>query len=493
SYVENEPAAVIDGSISLVDEDGDNIQSATIRITGNYCNGQDMLSIHPRHLAPGVTAAWDAMTGTLTLTGSAGPADYEVMLEHIEYANVADDPNTEDRTLTWTVNDGRLDSEARTTTVTVASVNDSPVLTVPGEQRTAQGTTLTISGISVHDVDVNSGTGILEVTLDVDNGTITLSSLTGITFAPGGSNGTGRMTFTGSLGDINAALNDLQFASSAGFSGNALLTLNINDQGNFGGGGTVADTSRAITITVTNVSGSDDDGGQPLRWDPPSMGGNYAEADGGVIRTAPSGFVDAVLAYMTEAMGMQGSLWENWASQMVQSGQWSNFRAYVASALTGEDQESRDQAWEDLFGFIHQRTHKGISIGLGLEEFLARLHELQIGMPDKFHLVFNCASIEIWEWLNALNSPHEGPADFVTDLRTPAFDGSSRGLDAVARTFDMGKPTFLDIFLAGRPDNVPYGVETGNAENAVSGPGNPEAMVFDTNKVSFLDLLNVSP
>ena len=127
AYTENDPATVIDGSITLTDPDSANIASAEVHITGNYEDGEDRLSIEGSDLLGGVTANWDPSTGTLTLTGSATIPQYESMLEHVKYENTSDNPRTVDRTVTWSVNDGTADSLPQTSTITVTPVNDAPV------------------------------------------------------------------------------------------------------------------------------------------------------------------------------------------------------------------------------------------------------------------------------------------------------------------------------------------------------------------------------
>ncbi len=125
AYAVNAGATVIDGSITLTDVDSANIRSAMVQITGNYQGGEDMLSIDSAYLPSGVTVLWDATTGTLTLSGEASPAEYESMLEHVTYTNSNAEPDYGDRSVTWTVNDGELDSALRTSTI---RLRDAPLL-----------------------------------------------------------------------------------------------------------------------------------------------------------------------------------------------------------------------------------------------------------------------------------------------------------------------------------------------------------------------------
>ncbi len=74
----------------------------------------------------------------------------------------------------------------------------------------------------------------LQVTLTVTNGTISLSQLIGLSFTAGDGVADATMTFTGTLADLNAALDGLSFAPTADFNGAANLQIATNDQGNTG-------------------------------------------------------------------------------------------------------------------------------------------------------------------------------------------------------------------------------------------------------------------
>jgi FG-GAP-like repeat len=120
SYTEGAPVAV-DPGIALSDVDSANLASATVKITGNYKSG-DVLLFTSQH---GITGVFDAPTGTLTLSGSASVADYQTALDSIAFST-GHDPGSLTRTVTFTVNDGALDSAPVTRSVVVTPVNDSP-------------------------------------------------------------------------------------------------------------------------------------------------------------------------------------------------------------------------------------------------------------------------------------------------------------------------------------------------------------------------------
>jgi trimeric autotransporter adhesin len=136
---------------------------------------------------------------------------------------------------------GQLSLSAATATLTVNAVNDAPLNTVPGVQITPVNTTLVLSGtsaISVADVDA----AVLEMSLNVTNGTITLASTAGLSFSTGDGSADAAMVFSGSAAAINTALDGLSYAPTGGYNGAATLSLTTSDLGATGSGGTLTDT-----------------------------------------------------------------------------------------------------------------------------------------------------------------------------------------------------------------------------------------------------------
>ncbi|HJS09211.1 MAG TPA: hypothetical protein VJ809_16190, partial [Pirellulales bacterium] len=122
-----------------------------------------------------------------------------------------------------------------TINVTIAAVNDSPTITVPGAQSTG-GTVVFSSSqgnaITLADPDANGST--LELVLDGTNGTITLASAAGITFIEGAGTNDSRMVLRGTLADLNLALDGLTFQPGALA---AHLSITLSDLGGGGSGG----------------------------------------------------------------------------------------------------------------------------------------------------------------------------------------------------------------------------------------------------------------
>jgi hypothetical protein len=121
--------------------------------------------------------------------------------------------------------------------------NQAPVNQVPAAQALPQDGSLVFSTalgnlVSVNDAD----TFTLEVTLAVTNGTLTLTQLAGLTFTVGTGIGESTMSFSGTLADINAALDGLLYTPTAGYNGPALLTIVSDDA--------IATQSDSITMTI---------------------------------------------------------------------------------------------------------------------------------------------------------------------------------------------------------------------------------------------------
>ncbi|WP_372993958.1 Ig-like domain-containing protein, partial [Sulfitobacter sp.] len=112
---------------------------------------QDSLSFIDQN---GISGSYDALTGVLTLSGTATLAQYQTAMTGVTYANSSDDPDTTDREISFAVNDGDADSAIATSTVTVEAVNDGP--TVLGA--TSVGAT-TVNTIQDYNAPNSAGNG----------------------------------------------------------------------------------------------------------------------------------------------------------------------------------------------------------------------------------------------------------------------------------------------------------------------------------------------
>ncbi len=130
TFTENGPAVAIAApSLTLTDPDSPTVAGATVRITGNYVSGQDVLSFTPIGGNP-VTGTFTPATGTLSLTGPATLAQMEAALEAVRFSNTSNTPNTATRTVSFQVSDGAAVnnlSNVVTRDVNVVPANDNPL------------------------------------------------------------------------------------------------------------------------------------------------------------------------------------------------------------------------------------------------------------------------------------------------------------------------------------------------------------------------------
>ncbi len=151
---------------------------------------------------------------------------------------------------------GGAKTDADTLTIGTAPGNSAPVNSVPATQTMSEDGNLVFSaaggnGISVADSD--AGSGLMKISLQSTNGKLSLSRINGLTFSVGDGNLDPSVTFTGTLADLNNALEGLVFTPNADFSGAPTLNITSNDQGNSGSGGAKTDTS-SVNIQVIAVN-----------------------------------------------------------------------------------------------------------------------------------------------------------------------------------------------------------------------------------------------
>ncbi|MEO1211292.1 MAG: tandem-95 repeat protein, partial [Cyanobacteria bacterium J06638_20] len=228
-------------------------------------------------------------TDTLTITGTK--AEINTALDGLSYSPV-DFNGDETVDLQVTVNDnanggtaiggvGDAREATKTVTINVSSNNEAPVLTAPPSTTLAEDAQVTFAsgdgnGISINDPDDFGGE--LQVTLEVEHGTLTLGSTANLTFVEGDGTDDAKITIRGTEADLNAALEGLSYKGDADFNGpDDALSLTIDDLGNTGSGGNQV-INQSIDITVTPVNDA------PTRTSPATTLGAIAEDE-----TNPSG------------------------------------------------------------------------------------------------------------------------------------------------------------------------------------------------------------
>ena len=132
-------------TISVIDVDG-NLSTTQLSVSSGTLNVS---------LAGGASISAGA-NGSSTLTLSGTLAQINAALASLSYQGNADFNGGDTLTVLSTDANGATDSDS--VAITVTSVNDGPVNTVPGAQTVNEDTSLSIGGISVKDVDGNLAT-----------------------------------------------------------------------------------------------------------------------------------------------------------------------------------------------------------------------------------------------------------------------------------------------------------------------------------------------
>jgi gliding motility-associated-like protein len=182
AFTEGDAATSVSSTITASDWDNANVAGAVIKITGNYINGEDVLSFSN---TGSISGTWVAATATLTLSGTDTYANYQSALRSVKYQNInTDNPSTATRTVSFTINDGADNSSAITRNISIAAVNDAPVAMDDGVS-TNQNVVYT-GNIIANDTDVEGNSLTLNTTVVSAPiyGSVTLNASGSITYTP---------------------------------------------------------------------------------------------------------------------------------------------------------------------------------------------------------------------------------------------------------------------------------------------------------------------
>ncbi|HEY0289151.1 MAG TPA: retention module-containing protein, partial [Pseudomonas sp.] len=219
SFTEGQDGVTLDGKVSLADVDNDNLQSGKVTLVGTQ-DGDTLVVGSPN---ANITVTSSVVDGNivLTLTGDASKADYQALINSITYANSSENPTTDPRSITVSVNDGALDSNLASTSVTVTPVNDAPTASIDGTVSFTEGQDgVTLDGkVSLADVDndnLQSGKVTLVGTQDGDTLVVGTSN-PNITVTSSVVDGNIVLTLTGdaSKADYQALINSITYANSS--------------------------------------------------------------------------------------------------------------------------------------------------------------------------------------------------------------------------------------------------------------------------------------
>ncbi|QIG96696.1 cadherin repeat domain-containing protein [Bradyrhizobium sp. 6(2017)] len=251
NYTENQAATAFDPAITVTDVDNTTLTGATVQITGNYANGQDVLAFTTQN---GITGSFNAGTGLLTLTGTATVAQYQAALASVTYQNTSDNPSGLARTVTIITNDGSANSAPVTDTINVTPVNDPPVTTAGGTLNYTENQAASVIDASVNVSDVDSAS-MSSATVAITGGFAAGQDVLGFVNQNGISgsynSATGVLTLTGSssVANYKAALDSITYFNSSDNPTGADRTVSftVND-------GSANSNTSTSTIHVTPVN-----------------------------------------------------------------------------------------------------------------------------------------------------------------------------------------------------------------------------------------------
>ncbi|MBL8311372.1 MAG: tandem-95 repeat protein [Burkholderiales bacterium] len=259
-FTEDGGPVIIDSGVTVTVLAGQ-ITGATVQITGNLANAEDSLLFTNTGT---ITGTYTAATGLLTLTGTDTAANYQAALRSVQYNNNSQNPSTLPRTVTFKASNLSGTSGVSTKTVTLAAVNDAPVVT------TSSGTTTYTEPSGTAAILASSGVAVdaALTVADVDSTTLTGATITitaGGTAADvlgftdqNGISGTylsGTLTLTGTttLANYQTALRSITFYNTSHdpVAGNRTISFQVNDGGAVNNLSTVA--TKTVTLVATNT------------------------------------------------------------------------------------------------------------------------------------------------------------------------------------------------------------------------------------------------
>ncbi len=248
-------AVPLDGALMVSDVDSNgNLAGATVSIGAGFLSG-DTLSFTNQN---GITGSYDAVHGVLTLSGTTTLANYQGALDSISFSFTAAslDPTAgggdTTRSISWSVNDGVLNSAAATSTLDAVHV--APTVTA-GNSLTFDGNgpqpIILDSAITVGDVDKTTLAGAqVAITGGFVDAHDSLGFVSGNGITGNYDSATGVLTLSGvaSVADYQAALASVTFSSSVQANGTRTIQWTVDD-------GNTQFNNSPVAQTALNVEG----------------------------------------------------------------------------------------------------------------------------------------------------------------------------------------------------------------------------------------------
>lgn len=256
SYTERTQVPV-STTIQVTDPFNTNLQSATIKITGNYVRYQDFLLFTN---TAKITGSFDGVTGTLTLTGTDTVANYTAALRTVKYYDLHPNPSLAIRTVEFSVKDaGGLLSNVQRRDINTIPVEQPPVASTTDTATLAytEGAipVVVFPNMSVTDPEtINAKGATVKITGNYNaQGAIDKLNFANTAKITGSWDAaTGTLTLTGidTFSNYRVALRSVTFSNSfdAPNPPNRTITANITDQTN------LVSNSVSRTVQITKIN-----------------------------------------------------------------------------------------------------------------------------------------------------------------------------------------------------------------------------------------------
>ncbi len=247
--------------LSLIDFSDVDAGGSSLTATLSTATGGELTVAAGTGITLGGTATARTFTGTLTDLNN-----YFNTASNVQYLHATPHTNGDNAdSITVLVNDngntgqgGGTNQNLGAVNVDISAVNDTPVVTAPASFAATEQTTLILSDGSLTVGDVDSTSSTVSATLTVAEGIV--SAVQGDSAVTVVNSGTGTMTLTGSITQINNLLAGSTTGNVTYFNGlndpssSVLLTLTVNDGGNTGSDpGLSGDGSSEEGIGTSNI------------------------------------------------------------------------------------------------------------------------------------------------------------------------------------------------------------------------------------------------
>lgn len=143
-YYAGTPAVPVTSSLTVSSPDTTTLAGATVTISSGLAASEDSLNFTSQN---GITGSYSPITGVLTLSGNASPADYQAALQSVTYSDSnGTSATTGTRTISFQVNDGLAPSNLSNVVSRTVNVNpNSPPIANDVSASTDKNTAIDIN------------------------------------------------------------------------------------------------------------------------------------------------------------------------------------------------------------------------------------------------------------------------------------------------------------------------------------------------------------